>query len=93
MKNPIEVLFGAIQYGVMVGNICKKAPGSVIKKLSDESRQILSNLKSDDVRKIRVESWEIGDVEYMERKKMSEEKLEFDKKFKRWTDYLKNDKT
>ncbi len=82
VSKAVEHLFEAIGFGVMIGNI-KKVPGAVIQKLSKKTREELSELKSDDVQKIRVEPWELEDEDYYERKKISEMKLEFDKLIKK----------
>lgn len=80
--NSLEILNMAINKGILIGNIIKKTPGAVINKLSKESRDILSKLKSDDIKNLRTDQI-YGTDEWYENKQISEMKINFEKQFKK----------
>lgn len=77
--NPLDILDRAIILGVY--NRYKNVPGAVISRLGTEAREILSKLKSDDMRHVRDE--QVFDQKFDEKKKMSNMLKEFDKKMRK----------
>lgn len=59
----------------------KNIPGEVVKSMSEEQRQKLSELKSNDIDPaIRVEEWWLGDDNYYQGQENKKYLLDFDKK-------------
>jgi hypothetical protein len=59
----------------------KNVPGEVIKDMSEEQRQKLSELKSDEIDpSLRVEEWWLGDDNYHQGQENRKYLLNFDKK-------------
>lgn len=81
MKNPLDVFHNLIQFLLFRDRFRKAGPGKVIESLSTEDREILSQLKSDDLSadKARVEDYYMmGDNWETKRKLLEyEEKLGF----------------
>jgi hypothetical protein len=83
IKNkPLEILISTIGYGILHSGV-KKVPGIIINKLSKESREILSKLKSNDIKNIRTDQC-FGTDEWYK----NDAKIKFDKQWKKWTDHL-----
>jgi hypothetical protein len=54
LNKPFDILEKAIGEGILRNKLNKyKKPGSIIEKLSEEDREILKQLKSDDIKTIR----------------------------------------
>jgi hypothetical protein len=59
----------------------KNIPGEVIKDMSEEQHQKLSELKSKEIdSNLRVEEWWLGDNDYYQNQEIKKELLAFDKK-------------
>jgi len=80
----VEALSAAMFYisGLYSNKILNK-PGAVIQKLSSSVRDALSNLKSSDIGPDKIMDSDIfGTEEYYSNKKITDLKLNFDKKLK-----------
>ena len=60
----------------------ENVPGAIVKKLSEEQRQSLSELKSDEIGSnvLRADDYWYGDDQYYKNREIKKELLSFDKK-------------
>lgn len=78
---PTEVLEQAIGTGVLMHRREGWAkPGAVIEHMSDERREALQKLTSEELSKVRLESWEIMGQRWEDQRNLSKRKLDFDRK-------------
>lgn len=81
---PIDILSRAFSYTLLSSRKIPNRPGAVIEKLSSEDRQVLSELKSDDISSDVVPRDQIfGDDAHYRQKEFDKELMAFDAKMKK----------
>ena len=74
MKNPIDIFHKLVEYLLFRDRFRNKGPGKVVESLSQEDREILSQLKSDDIspEKARVEVYHMMGDDWEDKRKLLE---------------------
>lgn len=81
---PLEAFGSAVSYVLLSANNVPNVPGAVIEKLSTETRQALSELKSDDISSnVIPDCFIFGDNEYYRKKEFVKELMAFDSKMRK----------
>ena len=88
MRSPIDYLQNLINAGLHVlwnRHLHSRfgGPGKIIETQPPEVRESLTQLKSDDMAKIRFEPYLVMDDKYEENKRQVQERLDFDKKIRK----------
>jgi hypothetical protein len=87
-KSPLEYLEDLIGFGLHVlynRHLHSRygSPGKIVEKASPEAKESLTELKSEEVAKVRFDPHLVMDVEYEERQRQIKERLDFDKKIRK----------